>query len=252
MSNPDVRVTLRKGVDEVLAILTGLDLEYEQDSDTFLVIARQLNRAVQDNALDQEWSYYSDVEEPGKARKGENVVYLRQTVRPRQINDDSVRLCKDGIPVQWAYFLPRDALHKYAGDPGLWCASVRDKIVFSRPFNEWEDGLDIEVPIMREPRLFDLTEDPIDENQELDFDFPNIVVMRAAYYYAQTHPLFQPRAQTLEQQMNNMKYALVERDERQTDSVILNDIILPMDSDINGGNGVWRAPAHPHARGRNY
>ena len=106
----------------------------------------------------------------------------------------------------------------------------------------------IEVPVMREPRLFKLPELPSNPNdplptipqlvlsQELDFDYPDVVVLRAAFYYAQTDPLMQPRVQTLEAQYKDLMYQLIERDTRNTDAAYENPFILPIDNDIYGNS----------------
>ena len=101
---------------------------------------------------------------------------------------------------------------------------------------------------MREPRLFKLPELPSNPNdplptipqpvlsQELDFDYPDVVVLRAAFYYAQTDPLMQPRVQTLEAQYKDLMYQLIERDTRNTDAAYENPFILPIDNDIYGNS----------------
>ena len=259
MSNPDVALTLRDCVDEVLNTLTGLDLVYDPNMDRFRSITRMLNRALRANATEAEWSYYSSVEQVGYAYEGQQTVPLRSTIRPRIINDDAVRLVdRDNRVHAWAYFLPRDALHKYRSRAGLWVAHTRSTLEFSRPFIYPENGLMIEVPVMREPKMFDLP--PLPENpdeaitpvpddileQELDFDYPDLVVARAACLYAQTDPLMQPRVQTLDAAYKDLMYQFIERDERNTDSPYVNEFILPIDGDSYGPTH-YHSHHHPHS-----
>lgn len=209
-TNPETLMTLDDAVAEVLGVLTGLDLEYDPDLDRYQAITRALNRAMRSCALEKEWSYFSDTEIVGAAVAGENEITLSSSIRPRMVNDDAARLIDErGRAVRWAYFLPRDALHKYVGRRGLWCSITRNTLTFSREFNLTEDGFDIQVPVMREPIMFRLpqpSEDPLVEtepvpdeirNQEIDFPYPDLIVLRAAYFYAQTDPVMQPRVQTL-------------------------------------------------------
>jgi hypothetical protein len=169
---------------------------------------------------------------------------LATPFRPRIINDDAVRLVNDeGRAVVWAYFLPRDALHKYPIQAGLWCAHTRQNLEFSRAFYTAEEDLEIHVPVMREPVMFRLPAQPEDptaplvtvpkevREQLVDFDYPDLVVRRAAYFYAQTNPLMQPRVQTLEANYKELMYALVERDTRNTDTPYQNEWTLGILSD---------------------
>lgn len=246
--NPELSLTLEECVDEVLGLLTGLDLTYAPELDRFRSITRQINRALRSNALEKEWSYYSDVREVGVAAEGEREVRIPHSLRPRIVNDDAVRLVKDGKPIVWVYFLPRDAIHKYQGQKGLWCSIVRQTLTFSRPFTDAEDGLGIEVPVMREPRMFRLPDDgtPPDESvltQQLDFCYPDLITLRAAYYYAQTDPVMQPRVQTLEAQMKDLMYQVIERDDRMTDSPYMNGWLVPLE-----GSQLREYPhGHAHA-----
>lgn len=259
MGNREVQLTLDECVAEVLSVLTGLDLAYDPRQDRYAATTRAINRAVRANALEREWSYYSDLEEVGLARVGDREVNLRSSVRPRIINDDAVRLCTDdGRPVVWAHFLPRDALSKYANSPDLRCAVTRSSLQFSRPFSQYEDKLSIQVPVMREPKMFRLPTQPEDHSlplvpvpkevreQLLDFDYPDVVIMRAAFFIAQTDPVMQPRAQTLEAQYKDLMYQLIERDERFTDSPYQNEWTLPITSSLDG-YGSPRSHGHPHA-----
>lgn len=259
--NPELALNLDDCVDEVLGLLTGLDLNYIPELDRYRSVTRQLNRALRANALEQEWGYYSSTETVGDAVAGEMDVQLRSTLRPRIIKDDAVRLVNDqGQPVVWAYFLPRDAIHKYQAYRGLWCAVTNSTITFSRPFNSGEDGLEIQVPVMREPRMFrlpDMPEDPNDplptiptsvREQLLDFPYPDLVTARAAFFYAQTDPVMQPRVQTLEAQYKDLMYQVMERDSRNTDSPYSNDFIVPVTNSIHNPTG--QHPAHPHSWGR--
>lgn len=256
--NPDLAMTLDDCVTEILGALTGMDLHYEPNQDRYRGVVRAINKALRQNALEREWAYYSSLEEIGVAHAGEQDVNLRASLRPRIIGDDAVRLVDDaGSPRVWAYFLPRDAIEKYPARRGLWVSITRQALHFSRPFGSGEEGLRIQLPVMREPRMFRLPEQPTDptqplvevpqaiRDQELDFDFPDAVLQRAAFYYAQTDPLMQPRVQTLEQEYKNTFYALNERDDRNTDAPFLNDFALPMEGTIMGGS--YGGHRHPHS-----
>ncbi len=254
MVNSDTAVTLDEAVADILGALTGLDLTYDPSLERYRVVARQLNKALRLNALEKEWSWYASTASLGPVVAGERTVFIPSQLRPRVINDDAARLCNaDGRPLRWAYFLPRDALHKYDGRQGLWASVVRQELQFSRPFYLEEEGLDIQLPVMREPRQFTLpdppasAEDPTDvvaehvRNQLVDFQYPDVIVMRAAFLYAQTDPVLQPRVQTLEAQYKDLMYQIIERDERMTDSPELNPFILPL---YEGHQGSHR---HPHS-----
>ena len=252
MANTEVSKTLREAVDEVLGLLTGTDLQYDPSQERFHSIARCLNRALRSVALENEWSYYASTEEVGLVTPGTKDVELAPRLRPRIINDDAVRLLnKDGVVIEWAYFLPRDALHKYGAWQELRCAVTRTTITFSRPFHAGEAGLRIVVPVMREPRQIKLPETGQSFTTEqlmqlIDFDYPDLVIMRAAYFYAQTDPLMQPRVQTLEAQYKDMMYQLIERDERSTDTPYQNEVLIPMYGSLSGG--YWpHEHQHPHA-----
>lgn len=256
--NPEVQMTLDDCVEEVLGMLTGLELRYDPSFDRYRAVTRQINRALRANALEREWSYYSSLEDIGQAYEGVQDVPIRPSVRPRIIGDDSVRLCDDeGVPMVWAYFLPRDAIEKYPARKGLWVSVARQSLHFSRPFQRHEHGLRIQLPLMREPRMFRLPEQPEDDQgdlvevpesvrkQLLDFEFPDAVLYRAAYFYAMSDPVMQPRAQTLENEYKNVFYALNERDDRHTDSPYQNEFFLPIQGNLNGYNVQdWH---HPHA-----
>ena len=84
-------------------------------------------------------------------------------------------------------------------------------------------------------------------SQEIDFPYPDIIVARAAYLYAQSDPVMQPRVQTLEAQYKDLMYQVMERDERNTDSPYLNDFLLPVQAGLSTPVAHhW----HPHADGR--
>src|SRR5690606_22896713 len=142
---------------------------------------------------------YADVASLGTVTAGDREGHLPRSLRPRVISDDSVRLVdQTGAPKVWASFLPRDALHKYATANGLWCSVTRQTLAFSRPFFLNEEGLEIQLPVMREPRMFRLPPTPEDpyadraevpeeiRQQPMDFVYPDLIVLRAAFYYAQT------------------------------------------------------------------
>ena len=70
--------------------------------------------------------------------------------RFRVISDDAVRVVNsDGLPVAWAYFLPRDALHKYRNRGGLWCSFTRNVLTLSRPLSAVAGTLDGIGPAIR-------------------------------------------------------------------------------------------------------
>lgn len=256
--NPELNFTLDDAVKEVLGFLTGLDLTYEPELDRYRAVTRCLNRAMRSTALEHEWSYYATTSSVGPVVEGVTRVTFPNTLRIRQTGDDSVRLVDENEVVRkWAYFLPRDALHKY-GDrgAGLWCAVNRLELWFSRPFYETEAGWDIQVPTMREPEMFRLPEAPEDpdtpvtpvpdetRNQPIDFCYPDLVTLRAAYYYAQTDPVMQPRVQTLEAQYKDLMYQIIERDDRSTESPFINEFILPVHNSVAD---IGRHQGHPHA-----
>ena len=257
MPNADVQLTLDDSVEEVLTLLTGLDLRYEPELDRYRAITRTLNRALRANALEHEWSYYADLEEIGQAVEGQQEVYLRSSVRPRVILADSVKLLLNGEPVVWIPFLPREALDDHFGRGGLRCAFTRTTLRFSRPFSSSEAGLTIVLPVMREPRMFRLPEQPEDpnlplvpvpaatRNQLLDFDYPDVVIARAAFFYAQTDPVMQPRVQTLEAQYKDLMYQLIERDEAHTDSPLSHEFFVPVTNSVRGVSHMYHQ--HPHA-----
>ena len=253
MANIDVQMSLRTAVDEVLTLLTGLDLSYDAGQDRFHAMTRLLNRALRQVALEHEWSYYSTTEEIGIVLAGQQTVEISSRQRVRIVNDDAIRLVNgEDLPVIWAYILPRDALHKYIGRSGLWASVTKTTISFSRPINGGEEGLRIFVPVMREPRMFEVPE-PGEEvpdrilNQLVDFDYPDLVTARAAYLYAQTDPVMQPRVQTLEAQYKDIMYQLVERDDRHTDSAYMNNFVIPMQGSLEGPLHSLLSHGHPHA-----
>jgi hypothetical protein len=253
-------MTLDDAVQEVMGLLTGLDVNYDPQYDRYRTVARQLNRALRANALENEWSYYSDTYDAGLAILGDTDVLLSNKVRVRSIGDDSVRFVDEtGHVIQWAYLLPRDSLHKYNGRyAGIWASITRNRLEFSRPISSELAGLTIQIPVMREPRMFaippvpsDPTEplDVIDQqtrDQLLDFDYPDIVILRAAFYYAQSDPVYQPRVPTLEDQFKSLGYQLIERDNARTDSAFVNDFFVPITNSIDGGGYGWNGN-HPHA-----
>lgn len=261
--NPELTLTLDDAVAEVLGLLTGQDLTYDPEFDRYRVITRCLNRALRSNALEHEWSYYSGTSSAGTAAEGMAAVTLPATMRPRINGDDAVRLVNgDDQIMVWAYFLPREALHKYGGRPeGLWVSSTKNYLLFSRKLYAGEAGLDIQVPVMREPNMFRLPpppEDPSDpvvavdpaiRAQPIDFCYPDIVTLRAAFYYAQTDPVMQPRVQTLEAQYKDLMYQIIERDDRNTDSPYLNEFFVPVQNDISGDS---MPHLHPHSDGRRW
>jgi hypothetical protein len=251
-------MTLRQAVDEVLGTLTGLDLSYVPEMDRFQAITRALNKATRLNALEHEWSYYSSTESLGSLAVDTTEVTLLDTQRARVIGDDSVRFNdEDGVTWRWAYILPRDALHKYRARAGLWCALTRTTLEFSRPISNGEASLEAFLPVMREPTMFVLPEpatvdDPnpeVDEeilDQEIDFQYPDVICMRAAFLYAQTDPVMQPRVQTIEAQYKDLMYQVIERDDRVTDVPYLNEWMVPVQNGLaTPAHPTWHL--HPHA-----
>lgn len=153
--NPTLHMTLDDAVGEVLNHLTGLDLHYVAELDRYRAIARTLNRALRLVSTEHEWSQYSAVEDLGAVTTGQTKIHLRSTVRPRIQLDDCLRLVDQNNCIHtWAYFLPRDALHKYHARTGLWVSHTRNELELSRPIGAHENGLRAFVPIMREPRQF--------------------------------------------------------------------------------------------------
>lgn len=260
MSNPEVALTLDEAVAEVLGLLTGLDLQYLAESDRYYSIARAINRALRSNALEHEWSWYASTENVGVATEGASSVPLLATRRLRIINDDAVRLVNDKDEImRWAYFLPRDALHKYQYRNALYVAQLPSSLLFSRPFFPQEAGLTIQAPVMREPTMIRLPVQPEDPNAasvpvdpalrdtEIDFQYPDLIVLRAAFYYAQTDPVMQPRVQTLEAQYKDLMYQIIERDDRNTEAPEMNAWSLGISGSLRGETAY---PLHPHADGR--
>ena len=83
--NPDLQMTLDDCVDDVLGMLTGLDLSYQPTTDRYRSVVRALNKALRQTALEKEWAYYASTEELGEVVAGQQEVGMRSTVRPRII-----------------------------------------------------------------------------------------------------------------------------------------------------------------------
>lgn len=243
--NPDLQMNLDTAVVETLSLLHGLDLTYDPSYDRFRVITRALNRALRANALEHEWSWYNGTESLGTTTVGQGSATVPVEMRVRQTGDDAARLVgPDDHVVRWAFFLPRDALSKYQSRNGLWCALVRQTLLFSRELVVGEEDLDLQVPVMREPIMFALPDAPKDPNDDLepvdpailtqliDFSYPDIITARAAYMYSLTDPVVQPRAQTLEANYKDLMYQAIERDDRFTDSPIQNEFFVPVQNGI--------------------
>jgi len=255
--NPEIVMTLEDAVGEVLGQLTGTELTYRPELERFRAVTRALNKATRLNALEKEWSFYTGDHIVGTTSCGDRMLHLTALVRPRQIGDDAARLVNcDDRTVAWAYYLPRDALAKYEWRAGLWCSVVRNQLHFSRPISGAEDGLDVHINGMREPVMIRLPEQPTDPgqplvevpqeilDQEIDFAYPDVITMRAAFLLAQSDPVLQPRVMTLEAQYKDLMYQCIERDDRNTDSPYLNEFMVPVQ-----GTLVARGPhgGHPHA-----
>jgi hypothetical protein len=253
VTNPELTMTLDDAVDEVLGLLTGLDLSYRPELSRYVAVTRQLNRALRSNALEHEWGYYSTTQSAGPAVANDQTIWLPADLRARAVGDDSVRLVDpDGNTMVWAYVLPRDALGKYGGRRGLWCAVTRNAIHFSRPFTTAEAGLDVQVPSMREPSMFrlpDQSQEMVEVPEEIreqpvDFAYPDVVILRAAWYVALSDPVMQPRAQTLEAQYKDLMYQIIERDDRYTDSPFQNEFFVPIQNSLVDQSMVH---LHPHS-----
>lgn len=255
--NPEISMTLEEAVAEVLSSLTGSELSYRPELERFRSITRALNKATRLNALEKEWSFYTGEHVVGTTVAGDRVLYMSSTVRPRQVGDDAARLVnEDGRTVRWAYYLPRDALSKYEWREGLWCSVVRNQLHFSRPLFGGEDGLEVHINGMREPEMFRLPNQPTDPDeplvevpvevleQEIDFAYPDVITMRAAFLVAQSDPVMQPRVQTIEAQYKDLMYQAIERDDRNTDSPYMNEFAVPVQGSLFGGS-TWHG--HPHA-----
>lgn len=256
--DPELVFTLDDAVMEVLGNLTGQNLDYDPRFDRYIAITRQLNRALRSNALEHEWGYYSTTLDAGLVTDGMKSIRLPVGYRPRAVGDDAVRLVNDnGDVAEWAYVLPRDALSKYIGRPqGLWCSFTRNDVFFSRPLYGYEVGLHVQVPVMREPTMFRLPMQPEDPEEQLvevpavvrdqpvDFSYPDVITVRAAFYYAQTDPIMQPRVQTLEAQYKDLMYQVIERDDRNTDSPYQNDFFVPVQASLVD-RGFYHQ--HPHS-----
>lgn len=223
-----VAMSLRDAVNEVHNILTGLDLVYEDRYDIFHATVRQLNRSLRNVALEDEWAWYAEDVEAGTTTAGQTSVELDAGYRPRIQQDDAVRLVNsDGLAVRWAYYLPRDSLSKYLHSPELRVAVTRNQITFSRPLQNFEAGLKIVVPAMREPRQTRLPDSgqrlsDAELNRSIDTEYPDMIVAHAAWQISMSNPLYQPRAQTLEGAFSDLKYALMERNTNHSDSPMRN------------------------------
>lgn len=73
-------------------------------------------------------------------------------------------------------------------------------------------------------------------DQILDFPYPDLIIMRAAFLYAQTDPVMQPRVQTLEAAFRDLYYGLVERDTFVTEDAYKNTFKLPIENGLNTYN----------------
>lgn len=305
-------MTLDECVGEVLNHLTGLDLHYVPELDRYRSITKHLNRALRLVSIEHEWSYFSAIEEVGRVSAGQEKLYIRGSRRPRIILDDSLRLVDNENNIfMWAFFLPRESLHKHRGRTGLWVSHTRNELSFSRPISERESGLRALIPVMREPREFSVpaTRESVEElitppsplpegaeliqlrnfhnpdiveewvsipglppyeydnpeqslgkqnytleevrEQLLDFPHPDLIILKAAHLYAQSDPVSQPRAQTLEAQYKDVYYSLVERDTNHTDNTYVNDYHVPIQSSLRG-NPYGGPHTHPHSDERNF
>lgn len=85
--------------------------------------------------------------------------------------------------------------------------------------------------------------------QKIDHSFPDLIVMKAAFLYAGTDPVMQPRVQTLEGQYKTLFYGLTERDTNHTDDPFINDFVVPIQGSLRDDR---RNHAHPHSDERRY
>lgn len=224
-----VTMSLRDAVAEVHNILTGLDLEYDGRYDIFHAGVRQLNRSLRSVAMLEDWGWYAEDVQAGQTTLDQVTIELDDIYRPRVGQDDAVRLVDpdSGLVRYWAYYLPRDSVSKYLYRPELRASFTRNTLTFSRPLQAFEAGLNIVVPVMREPRQTRVpdagqTLTDAELNRAIDFEFPDLVVAHAAWQTSQSNPLYQPRAQTLEAAYDDIRYALLERDSNHSDSPLRN------------------------------
>ena len=77
--------------------------------------------------------------------------------------------------------------------------------------------------------------------QSIDFPYPDVIIARAAWYYAQADPVMQPRAQTLEEGYKDLMYQLIERDTNHTETPYQNAFTLPIQSGLVDESG-YRPP----------
>lgn len=243
-----VTMSLRDAVNEVHNVLTGLDLSYDERYDIFHATVRQINRSLRKVALEDEWAWYTEDVDAGTSTEGQTTVELDSAYRPRVQQDDAVRLVNaDGLPVKWAYYLPRDSLNKTTYRPELRVAFTRNQITFNRPLLKAEAGLQIVVPAMREPRQTRIPDSGIrltdaDLNRALDCEYPDLIVSHAAWQISMSNPVYQPRAQTLEGEFSDLKYALTERNTNHSDSPMRNSFVPSY-----GDPYLNPTHAHPHS-----
>ena len=223
-----VQLSLQESVNKVHNILTGLDLQYDERMDIFHATVRQINRSLRQVALEDEWAWYAQDVDAGTTTLGMTEVELTSSYRPRIQQDDAVRLVNaEGITVFWAYYLPRDSLNKQMYRPELRVSSTRNLIQFSRPLQQFESGLSVVVPAMREPKQTKIPDSgqqltPAELSRSIDAEYPDLIVAHAAWKLAMSNPVYQPRAQTLEEEFNDLKYALTERNTNHSDSPMRN------------------------------
>lgn len=86
-------------------------------------------------------------------------------------------------------------------------------------------------------------------NQRIDHSFPDLIILKAAFLYAGTDPVMQPRVQSLEAQYKTLFYALTERDSNHTDEPFVNDFVVPIQGSLHGERSNH---AHPHSDERRW
>lgn len=224
-------MSLTEAVAEVQHILTGLNLSYDDRYDIFHATVRQLNRSLRHVSLEDEWGWYVEEVNAGLSVEDQTTIELDSTYRARILEGDAVRLVNDdGLPVIWAYYLPRDSLSRHTYRPELRVSVTRNEISFNRPLLASEAGYTIMVPAMREPAQTNIPSSgekltTAQLNRALDTEYPDMVVAHAAWQMSMSNPVYQPRAQTLEDAYNDLKYALIERNTNHSDSPLRNTFV---------------------------
>ena len=88
----EVEMNLDQAVAEVSALLNGIELTLDHNQERYRVIARFINHALRDVALEVEWSYYSDYENVGISHEHIRLVHLRHSLSTRFMKDFAFRM----------------------------------------------------------------------------------------------------------------------------------------------------------------